>query len=633
MIYPTNYEDKCGFTTIREILIAACLSPYGIEKIEALTFQTDFETINQQLDEIVAFRKLLSMERHFPLEQYKDMRGLMQAIKADDQLWCTVEELLDLQQLLRYGEKVHHIAVKTEEEVYCYPLIAKLAADYKPMEVLTQRLNQVIDPMGQIRDSATKALGTIRKEQIQVAHVIQKKFDVLWRKAQAAGLIDSDLSASERDGRMVIPITASFKRRFKGVVHDESRSGKTVFMEPEELVQDHTRLFVLEQEERREVVRILLELTALIRAQDKQMNALFTFLGTMDFLRAKVVLADKIGGVKPNFEAKTQLEWIKAYHPVLAMRLKEQGKTLHPLTLTLNKEHRILLVSGANSGGKSVTLKTVALLQYMLQCGLLLPVDPQSKVGVFDQILMDIGDGQSIENNLSTYTAHLNTMQLFLTHTQASTLILIDEFGGGTEPELGGAIAESILETLNQRSCYGMITTHFYNLKGFAQRTKGLQNGAMLYDFKEMRPLYQLSQGHPGSSYALDVARQIGLTEAILTQASSKIDADYLRIEEQLQQVVAAKVQELKEQEALTATEITAERAVVEQVIETSSIIVQSEQKIAFHPPTKLKVGDQVKRQGRGKTGTILEIRSNKALVLIENLKFTIALDELVSGK
>lgn len=547
MIYPINYEDKCGFTAIREILIATCLSPYGIEKVEALTFQTDFETINQQLDEVVAFRVLLNQERHFPLEQYKDMRGMMQAIKADDRLWCTAEELLDLQQLLRYGEKVHHIAVKTEGEAFSYPLIAEIASTYKPMGVLSQRLNQVIDSLGQVRDSASKELGSIRKEKIQVAHAIQKKFDTLWRKAQAAGLIDSDLAASERDGRMVIPITASFKRRFKGVIHDESRSGKTVFMEPEELVQDNTRLFVLEQDERREVVRILLELTTLIRSQDKQMNDLFAFLGAMDFLRAKVLLADKIGGVKPYFEAKTQLEWKQAYHPVLALSLKQQGKALHPLTLTLNEEHRILVVSGANSGGKSVTLKTVALLQYMVQCGLLIPVDPKSNVGIFDAILMDIGDGQSIENNLSTYTAHLNTMQLFLTHTQASTLILIDEFGGGTEPELGGAIAESILETLNQRLCYGIITTHFYNLKGFAQRTKGLQNGAMLYDFKEMRPLYQLSQGHPGSSYALDVARRIGLAEEILTQASSKIDADYLRIEQQLQQVVAEKVQELKQ--------------------------------------------------------------------------------------
>lgn len=605
------------------MLTATCLSPFGIEKVNQLRFQTDFPTLVHQLEQVEEFVGLLTNERNFPLEHYSDTRSILQQIGENLTSWCTVEEVLALLQTLVNGEKWYNLITQQKDNHYSYPRLALLAHAYEPLDEVINFIHQLLDKNGQVRDNASRELASIRKEKIQVAQTIQKKFDTLWRKAQASGLIDSETPASVRDGRMVIPITASFKRRFKGVIHDESRSGKTVFIEPEELVRENTRFFVLEQEERREIVRLLVDVTYLLRKKKTSLDALYELIGSMDFIRSKALLAQKIGGIKPIVEDKPQFNWSQAYHPILAMALKKQGQELRSLDLVLEGDNRILVVSGANSGGKSVALKTVALLQYMLQCGLLIPIDKKTKMGVFENLFMDIGDGQSIENNLSTYTAHLTTMNLFLTHTNSKTLLLIDEFGGGTEPELGGALAESILEQLNQQECFGIITTHFYNLKGFAQRTKGLQNGAMLYDFKAMKPLYQLSQGHPGSSYALDVARRIGLPEAIVVNASQKIDANYLLIERELQDLVAAKVAELQQME--------------EDKMQ-NRVEVETEEPIHLPQPVciveeikkELKVGDRVKRAGRGKSGTLLEIRGKKAIVLIESMKFTIALEELV---
>lgn len=622
MIFPNNYEEKCGFNVIREMLIDRCLSPFGTEKVNQLTIQKDYYIIYHQLEQVREFVRLIQVERSFPLDNYVDTRSLVLQVVEDLGSWCTADDFTAIRQTLINAESLLQIVSQQANGVYCYPTVALVAEGVVPMNGLLNLIEEGIDKNGQVRDSASKELASIRKEKVQVANAIQKKFDTILRKAQAAGLTDNEMPASIRDGRMVIPVTASFKRRFKGVIHDESRSGKTVFVEPEELVKENTRLFVLEQEERREIVRILMEMTEIVRKNHKSLFKLYDFIGVVDLLRAKALLAKKIGGVMPIVENVQQIVWENAYHPILQISLMMQGKELTPLQITLEGDHRILVVSGANSGGKSVTLKTVALLQYMLQCGLLIPVDPKSKVGIFDHIFMDIGDGQSIENNLSTYTSHLNNMKLFLEHTNASTLILIDEFGGGTEPELGGAIAESILEQLNERACYGIITTHFYNLKGFAQRTKGLQNGAMLYDFKEMKPLYQLSQGHPGSSYALDVARRIGLSEEILINASKKIDVDYLVIEQQLQKVVAHKVAELMRQK-LEEPIVT-----IKEEVSREELVIEEEELIVGE--RTLLVGDIVKRNGRGKEGEIIEIRGKKATVVIESMKLTIALEELV---
>ncbi|WP_353161184.1 DNA mismatch repair protein MutS [Myroides odoratus] len=634
MIFPSNYEEKCGFTAIREMLKELCLGSLGIEKVDELTFHTNFELLVHQLEQVEEMRGLVERERRFPLTDYSDTRTTVQQVIADATSWLTIEEVLAIQQTLVNGKQLYEVVTQQVDDQYLYPKMTLLAKNYVPLEELVEAINQVVDQQGQVRDSASKELASIRKEKIQIKQTIQKKFDSLWRKAQAAGLIDQETPSSMRDGRMVIPITASFKRRFKGVIHDESRSGKTVFIEPEELVSENTRLFVLEQEERREIVRLLVELTRAVRQSEMRLYQLYTLIGTVDFIRAKAILAQKIGGIKPLMVNQPLVDWKQAHHPILALHLRAMGQVLHPLTIRLTGDHRILVVSGANSGGKSVTLKTVALLQYMLQCGLLIPIDTTSTAGIFEQLFMDIGDGQSMENNLSTYTSHLTTMQFFLTQAHAQTLILIDEFGGGTEPELGGAIAESILEQLNEQGCFGLITTHFYNLKGFAQRTPGLENGAMLYDFKEMKPLYQLSQGHPGSSYALDVARRIGLSETILYNASQKIDANYLAIEEELQRVIAEKVAQIQQldrsndgngvQENNPDVEIDSKQK--KQLVAVSEIPQWKEEN-----PSPLQIGDTVIL--KNKKGILSEIRGKKAIILIENMKFTLNLDEIVRSK
>lgn len=627
MIFPSNYEEKCGFTSIREMLKDFCLGSLGIEKVDELTIHTNFELLVHQLEQVEEMMMLIERERRFPLTDYSDTRSTVQQVIADTTSWLTIEDVLSIQHTLISGKQLYDVVIQREDDREIYQKMALLAKNYEPLDELVDAISKVVDQQGQVRDSASKELASIRKEKIQVKQTIQKKFDSLWRKAQAAGLIDQETPSSMRDGRMVIPITASFKRRFKGVIHDESRSGKTVFIEPEELVSENTRLFVLEQEERREIVRLLVELTRAVRQSEMRLYQLYTFIGTLDFIRAKALLAQKIGGIKPIMVNQPVVEWKQAYHPILALRLREAGQVLHPLTISLAEDHRILVVSGANSGGKSVTLKTVALLQYMLQCGLLIPVDATSTAGLFEHLFLDIGDGQSMENNLSTYTSHLTTMQFFLTHAHAQTLILIDEFGGGTEPELGGAIAESVLEQLNEQGCYGLITTHFYNLKGFAQRTQGLENGAMLYDFKEMKPLYQLSQGHPGSSYALDVARRIGLAEEILSNASQKIDANYLVIEEELQRVIAEKVAALKQKSEQLSSDV------VESILEPKEIIKASEkisEKVEIPAPIKqLGIGISVVIKSNAKVGEILEIRGKKALVALGGIKLTVHVDDI----
>ena len=623
MIFPSNYEEKCGFTAIRILLKELCLGSLGIEKINEIKIQTDFKSLSYQLEQVKECQVLLTKEHRFPWTPYTDTRLIIQQITEDLTSWLTVEELLAILQTLREGKQFYQLATQDDNEGYLYPKIAHLATHYEPLDQLTEEITQLMDHQGQIRDSASKELASIRKEKTQLKQAIQRTFDSLWRKAQAAGLIDAETPTSERDGRMLIPIAASFKRRMKGVIHNESRSGRTVFIEPEELVSENTRLFVLEQEERREIVRLLLLVTNSIRQSEIRLYQLYTFIGTFDFIRAKALMALKIGGILPVVVNKPTIHWNDAYHPILALRLKEEGQVLTPLKIKLEEDNRILVVSGANSGGKSVTLKTVALLQYMLQCGLLIPVHPTSTIGIFEHLFLDIGDGQSMENNLSTYTSHLSTMQFFLKHANARTLILIDEFGGGTEPELGGAIAESILEQLNKQACYGLITTHFYNLKDFAQRTKGVQNGAMLYDFMSMKPLYHLSQGHPGSSYALDVARRIGLAEEILHNASQKIDGNYLRIEKELQEVVALKVAALQQEE--NKEEIENSSLQKESPFGDSQYIKPKEKE-----ERKVQIGDIVVLKQNKKEGVLIDIKGKKAKVLIGNMKFTLNLEELV---
>ena len=406
---------------------------------------------------------------------------------------------------------------------------------------IVRRIDQIIDKFGKVKDTASPALADIRHNLAKTEGSISRTLYNILRAAQSEGLVDKDVTPTLRDGRLVIPVAPTLKRRIKGIVHDESATGKTVFVEPAEVVEANNRVRELEAEERREVIRILTELSAEIRPYVPQLLESYVFLGNVDLVRAKVELAKTIGGIEPKVESYPLIDWIRAVHPLLQMSLAKHDKKVVPLDITLTPEKRILLISGPNAGGKSVCLKTVGLLQYMLQCGLPIPVGERSRTGVFDNVMIDIGDEQSIEDDLSTYSSHLFNMKNMMRQGNGRTLLLIDEFGGGTEPQIGGAIAEAVLKQFCEKKTYGVITTHYQNLKHFADDHEGVVNGAMLYDRHEMRALFQLAIGRPGSSFAIEIARKTGIPEEVIRDASEIVGSDYIQSDKYLQDIVRDK--------------------------------------------------------------------------------------------
>ena len=361
------------------------------------------------------------------------------------------------------------------------------------------------------------------------------------RIAQSEGVVDKDVTPTMRDGRLVIPVIPAYKRKIKGIVHDESASGKTVFIEPAEVVEANNRIRELESDERREIIRILTSFANELRPYTEEIFHSYEFLADIDFIRAKALFSIQINGLLPTFEDCQQVDWYHAIHPLLFLSLQKQQKQVVPLDITLDHKNKILLISGPNAGGKSVCLKTVGLLQYMLQCGLLIPVYENSRTGIFDSIFIDIGDEQSIENDLSTYSSHLTNMKFFVRNCDDRTILLIDEFGGGTEPQIGGAIAEALLDRFNKKNSFGVITTHYQNLKHFAEDHEGVVNGAMLYDRHLMQALFQLQIGNPGSSFAVEIARKIGLPEEVIAEASEIVGSEYINADKYLQDIVRDK--------------------------------------------------------------------------------------------
>ena len=370
---------------------------------------------------------------------------------------------------------------------------------------------------------------------------ISRNLQSILRAAQSEGVVEKDVTPTMRDGRLMIPVAPAFKRKIKGIVHDESASGKTVFIEPESVVEANNRIRELEGEEKREIIRILTDFTNFVRPLVPDILQSYEFLADIDFIRAKALFAIEIQGIRPVVEDKQQLDWARAIHPLLYLSLKKQHKEVVPLDIELTTEKRLLIISGPNAGGKSVCLKTVGLLQYMLQCGLLVPMHESSRTGLFEHLFIDIGDEQSIENDLSTYSSHLTHMKYFVRNCNERTILLIDEFGSGTEPQIGGAIAEALLNRFNQHKSFGVITTHYQNLKHFAEDTPGIVNGAMLYDRHLMQPLFKLAIGNPGSSFAIEIARKIGLPEDVIAEASEKVGMDYINMDKYLQDIVRDK--------------------------------------------------------------------------------------------
>lgn len=541
MIYPNHFEEKTGFDKVRLFVASNCLSPLGKDRVDAMAFSNDFRTIHTWLSQTAEFVRILQSDEEFPANNFFDVRYSLRRIRPEG-TWLDEKEIFDLKRsLITIADILRFLHPQGSDELK-YPALAELAGDTMVFPLLVRRIDTLLDKFGKMKDSASDRLLQIRREMTATMSSISRNLQSILRTAQAEGVVDKDVAPTMRDGRLMIPVAPAFKRKIKGIVHDESASGKTVFIEPEVVVEANNRIRELEAEERREIVRILTEFTSEVRPLIGDILHSYEFLAEIDFIRAKALFAQQIHGVMPVVEDRQGLDWSRAIHPLLFLSLQKQGKEVVPLDIELRADdRRILLISGPNAGGKSVCLKTVGLLQYMLQCGLLPSMDESSRMGIFDSIFIDIGDEQSIENDLSTYSSHLTHMKFFLRNGSPRTMLLIDEFGSGTEPQIGGALAEALLKRFNENGCFGIITTHYQNLKHFAEDTPGIVNGAMLYDRHLMMPLFRLAIGHPGSSFAIEIARKIGLPEAVIADASAKVGEDYINMDKYLQDIVRDK--------------------------------------------------------------------------------------------
>lgn len=538
MTHPANFETKTGFDQIRALLKEQCLFGLGSQKVDAIRFSFDFERIREQLDQVAEFRNILYFEAAFPADNYYDPTPALRNAKVEG-TYIVVEDLILLRRSLEAIKAVLRFFNNAAPEKY--PCLRKLSRDVASHPFVVERIDAILSGEGRIRDHASVELKQIRVEKAHKQALAGKRLQSLLKSAIADGYVETDAAISIRDGRQVIPVPSSNKRKISGIIHDESATGRTAYIEPAELVELNNELRELEIAEQREIIRILVAFTVSIRPYIDELLSSHDFLGTIDFIRAKALFAIRISAGRPALVHEQGFRWKQAVHPLLLLHHRLENKEVVPLDIELDQEHRILIISGPNAGGKSVCLKTVALLQYMLQCGLLIPMAESSEAGMFRDILIDIGDEQSIENDLSTYSSHLLNMKFFLRQASPESLILIDEFGAGTEPVIGGAIAEAILESLNQKGSFGVITTHYSNLKHVAASTKGIINGAMLFDSAKMQPLFRLETGKPGSSFAIDIARQIGLPEEILQSASSRAGEDHVKFDRHLREILRDK--------------------------------------------------------------------------------------------
>lgn len=541
MIYPSNFENKIQFSEIRSLLKGYCLCQLGKDKVDEMAFSGDVAVINTMLRQTREFRRLQEESDDFPLQFFFDMRESVKRIRLEG-THLEENEIFDLRRSLEtIAAIVRFLDRGSDEGVYDYPTLHELTDGVLTFPEILRRIDQILDKYGKVKDSASPALADIRMQLHKAEGSVSRTLYSILRAAQSEGLVDKDVTPTVRDGRLVVPIAPGLKRKIKGIVHDESSTGKTVFVEPTEVVEANNRIRELEAEERREVVRILVDFTKLVRPYVNEIIYAYLLLAEIDFIRARAEFAVLVGGIEPEVQAAPVIDWISSRHPLLWLALKKQNKPVVPLDITLTRDRHILIISGPNAGGKSVCLKTVGLLQYMLQCGLSVPMSERSTVGVFKNLMIDIGDEQSIENDLSTYSSHLLNMKNMMRQANDGTLLLIDEFGTGTEPQIGGAMAEAVLNQFVKKQAWGVITTHYQNLKHYADSHDGIANGAMLYDRHEMRPLFQLAIGQPGSSFAIEIARKTGIPEEVIKEASEMVGSDYIQSDKYLQDIVRDK--------------------------------------------------------------------------------------------
>lgn len=595
MLYPSNLEQKINFLKIKDLLKDECTSPLGKEYVDRMAFSSDYNLVTKLLDQTEEFRRIIISAEMFPSSHFTNLTPYLEKAKLEG-AFLDQEDFFEVKGALETLKGCISFFQKHGE---FYPVLTQLLGLLIDLDLgLLKAIDTIIDEKGKIRSNASKELQLIRAQIIYEEGRLRKVMDRIFKEARAKGLTPEDASMTIRGGRLVIPVAAENKRKLRGFIHDESATGQTVFMEPEEALDINNEIRDLEYMERREIIKILTQLTDRIRPAIPALRKATNFLGLIDFIRAKAKFAQKTESAKPEIIKERILSWTGARHPLLEMALKTQGKKVTPLNVKLGGHERLLVISGPNAGGKSVALKTVALLQYMLQCGLLIPVHPDSKSSLFDNFFIDIGDEQNLENDLSTYSSHLLSMKHFTQFANRKTILFIDEFGTGTEPQFGGAIAEAILLSLNKLGAFGVLTTHYGNLKQVANKNQGLVNGAMRYDVDRLEPLYQLEIGKPGSSFALEIASKIGISKEILEYAKANIGEERVRYDRLLTQLENEKNQysvllaEAKSKEKLLKTrlqeynqmketlELTKKRYIQEAKLEAKALLDQTNKKI-----------------------------------------------------
>ncbi len=679
MTYPADFEKKLGFDQIREKLNSYCLCSLGQKEVVALSFRNTFDSLLPDLEASQEMVNLLQSGDTFSFNNFFDPTELYQVIAWEGSfleedifrnIILSLQTIFEAQKFLKNKER--------------YPRLAALAEPVTLPRSVLNSLESKFDDLGKVRDNASPELQRIRKRLLEEQGRVRRVAEAIFRSALEQGWVPEGMSPSIRDGRLVIPMLAAHKRRIRGHVMDESATGQTIFIEPADVMEANNELRDLQLAERREVVKILKELTDLLRSKLNEIKAAYHFLAQLDLHRAKAKLAVELEATLPELTEEPALKWVEARHPLLFLSLRGKRPVV-PLNMELSKQDHFLLVSGPNAGGKSVCLKTVGLLQYMLQCGLLVPMQPHSKVGIFQQIFLDIGDQQSIENDLSTYSSHLTNMAWFLRHGNGRTLVLMDELGSGTDPNFGGGIAQAILAELVVKGVWGVATTHYYNLKLFAENTPGVLNGAMLFNTKRLEPLFILETGKPGSSFALEIARKIGLPAQTVASAEAIIGKDLTGLEALMKSVAEEKINntrrnaELQKKEQQLAGQLQRYQALTEELETRKKEIIEKAkteaarllkdtnreiektirhirenkaerketkkvreglkgltEKVKLEMPqhvdksTPLREGDKVRLRGQEVTGTIVQLKGKTAIVLFGSVRSQLKVDQLV---
>lgn len=548
MIFPVNFEKKIGFDTIRDLLKNYCLCSLGEKYVDEIKFSTDLNSIENLLAQTEEFRQVILFEDNFPEYDFIDLTNEIQRLSVEGTFIGT-EKLFDLKcSYSTIGDCFKFIRKLNIEK---YPNIIAIGEKFNFLPEIIGKIDSVIGQKGVIKDNASDNLRQIRKEYISKQISIDKKIKSILQNLKKESVVSDDAEITIRSGRMVLPVPAANKRRLRGFIHDESATGQTVYIEPSEILELNNDLRDLENAERREIIKILTDLTNELRPFFPELLESYKILGLFDFIRAKAKLALELGAFKPSVIDKPLLNWYTAYNPLLFLLFKRQNKQVIPFDITLGEDKKILIISGPNAGGKSVCLKTAGIIQYMIQCGLLVTMKEYSQAGVFKNFFIEIGDEQSLENDLSTYSSHLMNMKFLVENADKNTLFLIDEMGSGTEPQLGGAIAESVIEKLARHQAIGIITTHYTNIKLMAGKISSIGNGAMLYDMKNLKPLFKLKQGNPGSSFAFEIAKNIGFPKDILDKAAEKTGRTHMEFDQNLQKLETDKLEIVRKQEEL----------------------------------------------------------------------------------